>query len=151
MSFRNVLTAVAAVLAVSAGAAGTTAASAALATRYHYAHPYVLYMINRNVEAMKVRPGRINVLRPGLTLSRLRWQSWNARSAKGHGYALDSNGTSPVHVTISHPVWTPAPMGPTEFRTFKKITVHASNGYFLYTWHQDYAEGGHWSFTRHWR
>ena len=33
-------------------------------------------------------------------------------------------------------------MGPDEFRTFKKITVHAGNGYFLYTWNQDYAEAG---------
>ena len=54
-----------------------------------------------------------------------------------------------MHVTIGHPVWTPFPMGPDEFRTFKKITVHAGNGYFLYTWNQDYAEGGQWSFTRH--
>ena len=42
-------------------------------------------------------------------------------------------------------------MGPTEFRTFKQITVHAGNGYFRYTWHQDYAVGGHWCFARHWR
>ena len=137
MGFRNVFTTMAAVLAVTAGAAGTTAASAAPATRYHYAHPYVLYMVNRNAEAMKVRPGRINVLRPGLTLSRLRWQSWNARSAKGRGYALDSNGRSPVHVTISHPVWTPAPDGPDRVpdlqedhraREQRVLPVHVASG-----------------------
>lgn len=136
---------------LAAGLGATTAASATPATRHHYKHPYVLYMVNRNVEAMKVRPQRINVLRPGLTLSSLSWRSWNAHSAKGRGYALDSYGKIPVSVVAGHPVWTPAPMGPTEFRTFKKITVHAGNGYFLYTWHQDYAEGGHWSFTRHWK
>ena len=143
--------------AAAAGAAGmllgglgaTTAASAAPATRYHYSHPYVLYMANRDTEAMKVRPSFIKIM-TGLRLSRLRWRYWNANSGKGRGDVTDSAGKFPVSVWVGHPVWTPAPMGPTEFRTFKQITVQAGNGYFRYTWHQDYAMGGHWSLARHW-
>ena len=150
MKISKMLAASATALAVGGGALSITPAAAAPATRIHYSHPYVLYMANRNVEVMKVRPHMIKIMR-GLTLSDLRWQSWNARSAEGRGYALDRNGRIPVHVTIGHPVWTPAPMGPTEFRTFKDITVHAGNGYFLYMWHQDYAEGGHWALAKHWR
>ena len=132
-----------------AGLGTTTAASAAPATRYHYRHPYVLYMANRDTEAMKVRPGFIKIM-AGLRLSRLSWRYWNANSGKGRGDVTDSAGRFPVNVWVGHPVWTPAPMGPTEFRTFKQITVHAGNGYFRYTWHQDYAMGGHWSLARHW-
>jgi len=149
MKITRISAATGAVLALGGGVFSTTAASAAPAARYHYSDPYVLYMVNRNIEAMKVRPTRIKVL-TGLTLSGLRWQSWNAHSADGRGYALDSNGRIPVHVTIWHPVWTPAPMGPTWFRTFKDMTVHAGNGYFRYVWHQDYAEGGHWALSKYW-
>jgi hypothetical protein len=82
---------------------------------------------------------------PGLSLSGLRWRSWNAHSALGTGVVSDSNGHGTVGMWIGHPVWTYAPMGPTKFRTFDWMTIHGNNGYFTYTWRQDYAEGGHWS------
>ena len=149
MHLRTMTAAAAATGMLLGGLGATTAASAAPVTRYHYSHPYVLYMANRDTEAMKVRPGFIKIM-TGLRLSRLSWRYWNSNSGKGRGDVTDSAGRFPVIVWVGHPVWTPAPMGPTEFRTFKQITVHAGNGYFRYTWHQDYAMGGHWSLARRW-
>ena len=149
MHLRTMTAAAAATGMLLGGLGATTAASAAPVTRYHYSHPYVLYMVNRDTEAMKVRPGFIKIM-TGLRLSRLSWRYWNSNSGKGRGDVTDSAGRFPVIVWVGHPVWTPAPMGPTEFRTFKQITVHAGNGYFRYTWHQDYAMGGHWSLARRW-
>ena len=149
MHIRNIIAAAAAAGMLLGGLGATTAASAAPATRWVSSHPYVLYMVNRDTEAMKVRPSFIKIM-AGLRLSRLSWRYWNANSGKGRGDVFRSAGRFPVNVWVGHPVWTPAPMGPTEFRTFKQITVQAGNGYFRYSWHQDYAMGGHWSLARHW-
>jgi hypothetical protein len=143
------------VAATSASASASSGASVSASGLHgtNYNQPYVLYMsFDGNEQYMQVRPHNINLVpyvQGGEVLIHLHWTSWNSQRATGYGdYTGPDMAVIRVRVLVDHPAWLPAPQGPTEYRVFHHVRISTSRGTLLFTWHQDYAMGGHYSWSR---